>query len=234
MFTNDFYSMGGNGEMKVVFVNGSPRKGHNTHKLAEAAMRGAQEAGADVELVHLADYSFKGCHSCFACKLKNSTTNGVCAVQDEIGPVLQRIMEADALVIAAPIYFGAINADTMAFLERLEFPIAEYKLPENGKRARVLPKEKKVGMIIDMGCPAFMAERDGYFARCGAIAGALGSLLGDGSCPIVYSNDTYQFTDYSKYDVPMFSEEAKRRQREEQFPVDLDNAYNLGRSIVLG
>ena len=63
--------------MKAIFVNGSPRKNWNTHKMLASAMQGAQDAGAECELVHLYDLSFKGCMSCFACKLKNNKTNGV-------------------------------------------------------------------------------------------------------------------------------------------------------------
>ena len=65
--------------IKAIFVNGSPRKKWNTFKMLESAMNGAQEAGAECEMVNLYDIDFKGCKSCFACKLKNSKTNSVCA-----------------------------------------------------------------------------------------------------------------------------------------------------------
>ena len=65
--------------IKAVFVNGSPRKKWNTFKMLESATNGAQEAGAECEMVNLYDIDFKGCKSCFACKLKNSKNNGVCA-----------------------------------------------------------------------------------------------------------------------------------------------------------
>ena len=69
--------------VKAMFVNGSPRKGWNTAKMLESAMQGATEAGAECEMVHLYVINFHGCKSCFACKLKNSKTNGVCAIRDE-------------------------------------------------------------------------------------------------------------------------------------------------------
>ena len=56
--------------LKAVFVNGSPRKKWNTAQMLESAMKGAQEAGAEVELINLYDIDFKGCKSCFACKIK--------------------------------------------------------------------------------------------------------------------------------------------------------------------
>ena len=62
--------MRGNIIMKAMFFNGSPRKNWNTFKMLESAMKGASDSGAECELVHLYDYSFKGCMSCFACKLR--------------------------------------------------------------------------------------------------------------------------------------------------------------------
>ena len=74
--------------MKALFINGGPRKNWTTMKMLEQAMKGASEAGAETEVIHLYDYSFHGCKSCFACKLKNAKTNGVCAIKDELRPVL--------------------------------------------------------------------------------------------------------------------------------------------------
>ena len=74
--------------MKALFIDGSPRKNFNTAKLLKSAMDGAAAAGAECELVNLFDYEFTGCRSCFACKIKNSKTNGVCAVRDSIRPLL--------------------------------------------------------------------------------------------------------------------------------------------------
>ena len=68
--------------MKALFVNGSPRKNWNTYKMLASAMKGATDAGADAELVHLYDYSYTGCKSCFACKLKNAKTNGCYSFDD--------------------------------------------------------------------------------------------------------------------------------------------------------
>jgi len=63
--------------MKALFINGSPRKNGNTAKLLKWAMEGAAEAGAETELINLYDRSlnFKGCMSCFACKLKGGKTS---------------------------------------------------------------------------------------------------------------------------------------------------------------
>ena len=66
--------------VKALFINGSPRKNGNTAQLLKRAMDGAREAGAEVELVNLYDrnLNYKGCMSCFACKLKGGK-KGVCS-----------------------------------------------------------------------------------------------------------------------------------------------------------
>ena len=56
--------------MKVMAINGSPRKEWNTATLLEKALEGAASQGAETELIHLYDLSFKGCKSCFACKTR--------------------------------------------------------------------------------------------------------------------------------------------------------------------
>lgn len=67
--------------MKVIAINGSPRKKWNTATLLEKVIEGVASQGAKTELVHLYDLSFKGCISCFACKLKDGKSYGRCAVQ---------------------------------------------------------------------------------------------------------------------------------------------------------
>lgn len=56
--------------MKVVFINGSPRKGWNTDLLLKEALKGAESVGAETEYINLYDLKYTGCKSCFACKVK--------------------------------------------------------------------------------------------------------------------------------------------------------------------
>ena len=92
--------------MKAIFINGSPRKNWNTAQMLDSAMKGAADAGLEVERINLFDYEFTGCRSCFACKIKNSKTNGVCAIRDSIRPVIEKCQDADVIVIGSPVYFG--------------------------------------------------------------------------------------------------------------------------------
>ena len=56
--------------MKALFINASPRKNWNTHKMLESSMKGAGDSGAETKLIHLYDYNFKGCVSCLPANSK--------------------------------------------------------------------------------------------------------------------------------------------------------------------
>ena len=66
---------------KLIAINGSPRRNGNTAQLLQEALRGAQDIGAETEIVHLYKLNFKGCTSCFACKLK-SRPHGSCGMKE--------------------------------------------------------------------------------------------------------------------------------------------------------
>lgn len=219
--------------MKALFINGSPRKNWTTVKMLDSAMKGAAEAGAETELIHLYDYSFKGCMSCFACKLKNAKTNGVCAIRDELRPILEKSHEADVIVIGTPVYFSFSTGVTRAFLERLFFPINSYnpKIDENGNmRGSLLDKFVPTAMIYTMGAPKQMTVENHYPEIFGEEARFLKSLFGYTETLCTYQS--YQFNDYSKYDIMEGAQQARAKYRDEQLPKDLQSAYELGMRLV--
>ena len=97
--------------MKVIGINGSPRKKWNTATLVQDALDGAAEAGAETELVNLYDLDFRGCTSCFSCKRVGLEEHS-CAMRDGLTQVLGSIADADALVVGSPIYFNGLSAMT--------------------------------------------------------------------------------------------------------------------------
>ena len=216
--------------MKAVFINGSPRKNINTAKMLKKAIEGAQSVGAECELINLFDYEFTGCRSCFACKIKNSKTNGVCAIRDSIRPVIEKVQEADIIVIGSPVYFGYPTGQVRNLVERLLFPLDTYLVDENGGRVKVPHKPVQTAMIYTMNCPEWLMEKVDYPKLLGFTGEEMGRLYGYNE--VYYACDTYQFTDYSRYDVNMFPEEKKRESLEKQFPIDLDNAYALGKRLA--
>ena len=216
--------------MRALFVNGSPRKNWNTHKMLEQSMKGASDAGAECELVHLYDLSFKGCMSCFACKVKNSKTNGLCVIRDSLRPVLEKALESDVIVMGSPVYFSYPTGMFRLFIERLLFPIMSYNVNPDGTRPRAIDKTIYSGIIYTMNCPEDFAPKVHYPEFLAPNAGACEIVLG--YCETLCAYNTYQFADYSRYDANMFSEPDKAKYRDEHFPEDLKNAYELGKRLA--
>ena len=216
--------------MKAIFYNASPRKNFNTARLLESAMKGATDAGAECEFVNLIDHEFTGCRSCFACKIKNSKTNGVCAIRDSIRPLLESAKEADVLVFGSPVYYGYPTGQLRSFIERILFPLDTYMVDESGERVKFEHKPIQTGLIYTMNCPEWLMEKVNYPTLLGFTGEEIGRLCGYNE--VLYSCDTYQFNDYSHYDCNMFPEEKKREQREKQFPIDMQKAYDLGKRLV--
>lgn len=215
--------------VKAMFVNGSPRKNWNTDKMLENAIQGATEAGAECEMVHLYDINFHGCKSCFACKIKNSKTNGVCAIKDDLRPVLERARQCDVLVLGSPVYYSYPTGDLRSFMERLMFPVGTY-MYENGKHITLRDKVIPTAMIFTMNCPEDYMRQIGYPPILEENTKVMADIFGYSET--LYACNTYQFNDYSRYDFNLFSEEDKRRYRDEHFAIDLQNARNLGRRLV--
>ncbi|MCI9643581.1 MAG: flavodoxin family protein [Oscillibacter sp.] len=94
--------------MKAIAINGSPRKDWNTATLLKKSLEGAAFVGAETELIHLYDLSFKGCYSCFACKRKGSKLNGCCIINDGLTEIWKRTISCDVLILGSPIYLGSI------------------------------------------------------------------------------------------------------------------------------
>lgn len=216
-------------KMKVIAINGSARKDMNTATLLQQALDGAAAQGAETEMVHLFDIKYKGCVSCLACKLKNARTNGLCAYKDALTPLLQKCREADALIFGSPIYYDNVDGMMRSFLERLMFPLDPYTVNHEGQRERFLTGTVPVGFIYTMNCPEQMRENF-YGPMFKSVEGYLSHIFG--SCHAVYSTNTYQYKDYSRYDVNLFREEDKRKWRDEQFPKDKQKSYELGKLLV--
>ncbi len=215
--------------MKVIGINGSPRKQWNTATLVGKALEGAAAAGAEVEMVNLYSQTFKGCVSCFACKRKGSKTNGLCAVRDELTPILKSALDADAIVIGTPVYYSYPSAYTRAFIERFLFPLDSY-LYVDGVRKRILDKVIPAGIIFTMNCPQAWLEKYNYPIILDSNREELDRVLG--YAEKYFSCDTYQFADYSKMDMSLFDEKDKRAHREKQFPVDEQKCYEMGMRLV--
>lgn len=212
--------------MKFIAFNGSPRKGWNTETLLKHTLEGASLQGAQTELIHLYNYDYKGCISCFACKLKNGKSYGRCAVNDELMPILKKIEDADAIIIGSPIYFGDVTGEVRSFLERLLFQYLVY----DSSYSTLFKKKIPVGFIYTMNVNQSVLEVSGYQQRLESMEQAVARILGMSES--IFVTDTYQFDDYSKYAVTSFNVEEKTKRRQEEFPKDCKNAFDMGVRMV--
>jgi multimeric flavodoxin WrbA len=212
--------------MKIIAVNGSPRKSWNTAKLLKHALAGAAGSGADTELVNLYDFEFKGCISCFACKKIGDKHYGRCATKDGLTPILQKILEVDALILGTPVYFGTETGEMRSFLERLLFPFLTYT-PDH---ASIFPGKLRVGLVYTMNIPETALPTYNYDKIFAATQRTLTRIFGN--CELLLSTDTCQFSDYSKFLSTCFNPEAKKKRHEEVFPLDCKQAFELGARLT--
>lgn len=209
--------------MKTIIINASPRKSWNTAQMLKAARKGAEDAGAEVEYVDLYDLEFVGCHSCLACK-RNDVERCKCYWNDDLSPLIDRILKADTLILGSPIYFGEPTSQFRALLERLLFCMLSY----NGDGPYFTGKIN-LGLVFTMNAPQEMFE-----TRMKAMSEGLEKMLGSflrGETRVLAATNTLQVTDYSKYQMGMFNPENKQAYHDEQFPKDLAAAEQLGAEL---
>lgn len=97
----------------VLILSSSPRKGGNSSMLCDQFMKGAQEAAHRVEKVSLAEKKINYCTGCAAC-----AKTGTCVQRDDMASVLGSMIEADAIVLATPVYFYTMCAQMKTVIDR--------------------------------------------------------------------------------------------------------------------
>lgn len=212
--------------MKIIAINGSPRKEGNTATLLNKALEGAASNGAKTEIIHLYDFTYKGCKSCFACKLINGNSYGQCCINDEISPILKRIKNADAIILGSPIYLGSITGEMKSFMERLIFPYLVYD--EN--HSSLFTKRISVGLIYTFGVNEQRLEQMKWKESLNYNEFLVERFLGKAES--LFVTDTYQFDDYSKYVATAFDASEKLKRRKEVFPKDCKKAFEFGKRLV--
>ena len=208
--------------MNVIAINGSPRKKGNSAAMLEAAIKGAVENGASVERIDLFDLDYKGCVSCFGCKLLGGPSFGRCAQRDELSAVLDKILAADVVLLATPLYFGEVPGAVRNLLERLWFPGQQYA--KNYRSA--YPRRIKIGLMYSMNLP----NEAMYKGVMGSHVQNFNLLLG--KTEYVTAVDTMQFDDYSKYASEMFDGAAKKQRKETVFPEECAKAYEMAKRLT--
>ena len=206
---------------KIIAVNAGPRAGWNTDSLIRAAAKGAEEAGNTVEFVDLFGIDrYTGCVSCFGCKRPGNF--GKCVCRDGLYDVLEKIRNADGLIIGSPNYLGNLTASFRALYERLVFQSLTY----NREKPDCNPHKIPVLLIMTSNCPEESYDQVGYTALLDNYKDTLNRFVGP--TEILCCGNTLQVRDYSLYDWTIFDPEAKMKHREETFGNYLKNAQEMG------
>lgn len=99
---------------KILILSGSPRKGGNSDLLCDAFAEGARAAGHRVEKIRVIEKKITPCLACYHCK----DHQGRCVHNDDMAEILQKMIDADVMVLASPVYFYSIEARLKALIDR--------------------------------------------------------------------------------------------------------------------
>jgi multimeric flavodoxin WrbA len=130
--------------MKVLGLFGSPRRGGNTEILLEEALKGAEKEGAEIERLYLRDLDVTPCTECHGCD-----ETGSCVVLDDMQKIYPKLLEADIIILASPIFFYGVTAWAKALIDRSQALWAKKYLvndPSMGKKGK-----RRKGFFISVG-----------------------------------------------------------------------------------
>ncbi|MCR4798006.1 MAG: flavodoxin family protein [Lachnospiraceae bacterium] len=135
--------------MKVLIINGSPRKDGNISLAINEMTKVFEEEGVEVEAVQIGNQDVRGCIACGSC-----SQTGKCVFDDVVNELAPKFEAADGLVVASPVYYASANSTLIACLDRLFYSTS-------------FDKNMKVGASVVCarrgGCSATFDELNKYF-----------------------------------------------------------------------
>jgi len=129
--------------LKVLGISASPRREGNSDLLLHQALSGAQQADASVEFLRLCDYRIEACSECYSC-----SANGDCPTQDDYPPILDKMLEADRLILATPVFFMTVSAQAKLLIDRGQCLWVRHTVLH---RPLFDPKRDRRGLLIAVG-----------------------------------------------------------------------------------
>jgi multimeric flavodoxin WrbA len=189
--------------MKVLGIMGSPRRNSNTEILLDKALEGAREAGAEVEKVLISKLKISPCLEIYACR-----KDGNCAIKDDMQALYEKLVEADHIIFASPVFFYGITSQAKAVIDRCQALWVRRHVLGMGK------EDKR--------------ERRGVFISVGATQG---KKLFDGSVlTLKYFFDAIGV----KYSGDLLIRGIDNKAQIDEHPAALEDAFRLGQELVLG
>jgi multimeric flavodoxin WrbA len=189
--------------MKVLGIVGSPRKQSNTEILVDKALEGASEAGAEVEKVLVSRLKITPCLEIYACR-----KDGNCSIKDDMQTLYDKLLEADHIVFASPIFFYGITSQAKAVVDRCQaLWVRRHELG--------MGKEDK-------------RERRGVFISVGATRGA--KLFDGAVLTVKYFFDAVGV----EYSGDLLVRGIDNRAEIKEHPAVLDDGFRLGQELIRG
>lgn len=140
-------------KMKVLLINGSPRKEGNTYLALREMEKIFEQEQVESEIIHIGNKPIRGCIACRVCAQK-----GKCVFDDCVNEIAPKFQEADGIVIGSPVYYASANGTLVSFLDRLFFSTS-------------FDKTMKVGASVVVarrgGLSSTFDELNKYFTICG-------------------------------------------------------------------
>lgn len=157
---------------KAVIILGSPRKNGNSGTLAKRAIAGMLSVGGSYEAFYLNGLNISPCQACEYCR-RNDTEQ--CAIKDDMSLIYSKIKEADALLLASPIYMFSVSAQLKLFMDRC------YAIPRSleGKRVGILLTYGDVDEYASGAINAINTLKDEYNYKQAEIIGILHGSAND-------------------------------------------------------
>jgi multimeric flavodoxin WrbA len=160
---------------QVLVILGSPRRKGNSSTLAARISRGAKSAGAEVETVFLQDLKISPCRGCDTCQKHDSKG---CAIKDDMQEIYPKLIKADAWVIASPVYWFTMSAQTKMFMDRCYALPAYAKNPFAGKRIAIAMSYGGVDPVKSGCVNALRTFQDAYrYTRSKIVGMVYGSAM---------------------------------------------------------
>ncbi|MBU0533953.1 MAG: flavodoxin family protein [Candidatus Omnitrophica bacterium] len=140
---------------RIIGILGSPRRGGNTKILLDKALEAARRKGAKTKKIILNELRFSPCQEC-----ENIRKDGVCTIKDDWQKIVSEIKKADGLILASPIFFGSVSAQTKMFIDRFQCLWLAKNVFQTYKA-----KKRKIGAFICVEA----SDRKDFFENAKAI-----------------------------------------------------------------
>ncbi len=129
--------------LKTLGISTSPRREGNSDLLLRRALAGAEQAGSAVEYLRLCDYRIEGCRECYNC-----SATGNCSTKDDYQPILDKMLEADRLIFATPVFFMTVSAQAKLLIDRGQCLWVRHTVLH---KPLFEPKRDRRGLLIAVG-----------------------------------------------------------------------------------